>query len=120
MRQRFHQLVGVAFWLLLVGMWVQLVSSGRVGASNVVDSFQYVAVIAGAVLALTVYWIRHNVAIHRRKGPRAGRLARAPRVDADRLERPLRWSLTGGHAAAVAEPHLVVDIEDGVKVYRRA
>ena len=120
MRQSLHQLVGVAFWLLLVGMWAQLLRSDAVSASNIVDSAQYVAAIGGAVLAVTLYWVRHNVAIHRRKGPRAGRPELAPRVDADRLERPLRWSLTGGQAAAVAEPHLVIDVEDGIKVYRRA
>ena len=120
MRHTFHQLVGIAFWLMLVGMWVQLVRSGGASASSIVDSVQYVAAIAGAVLALTLYWIRHNVGIHRRKGPRAASPIMAPRIDADRLERPLRWSLPGGHLGAVAEGHLVVDIEDGVKVYRRA
>lgn len=120
MRHRFHQLVGVLFWLLLVGMWVQLAGGDRVSAANIVDSIQYVAAIAGAVLALTLYWIRHNVGIHRRKGPRAGSPVRAPRTDADRLGRPLRWSLPGGHAGAVAEQHLVVEVEDGAKVYRRA
>ncbi len=120
MRQRFHQLIGVFFWVLLIGMWAHLLRSGHVSASAIVDSVQYLAAIAGAVLAITVYWIRHNIAIYRRKGPRAGSPARAPRTDADRLDRPLRWPLTGGHAAAVAEPHLVIDIEAGVKVYRRA
>ena len=27
----------------------------------------------GAVLAVTIWWIRHNVSIYRRKGPRRGR-----------------------------------------------
>ena len=120
MRERLHQLVGVAFWALLVGMWVLLAGSDRVSAANIVDSIQYVTAISGAVLALTLYWIRHNVAIHRRKGPRAASPIRAPRIDADRLGRPLQWSLPGGHAAAVGEPHLVVDVVDGTKVYRRA
>jgi hypothetical protein len=120
MRQASHKLVGVLFWLLLVAMWLRLADSGSVTATNIIDSIQYVAVMAGAVVALTLYWVRHNVAIHRRKGPRAGSPSRAPRTDADRLGRPLRWSLPGGHAAAVGAAHLVVDIEDDVKVYRRA
>jgi hypothetical protein len=118
MRDRFHQLVGVCFWLLLIGMWAQLAGSHRVSVASIVDSIQYVAAIGGAVLALTLYWIRHNVAIHRRKGPRAAGPLHAPRVDADRLERPLRWALPGGHAAALGEAHLVVDVENGTKVYR--
>ncbi len=120
MRRTLHQLVGVAFWLALIGMWLLLVRSHRASAASVVDSVQYIAAIGGAVLGLTLYWVRHNVAIHRRKGPRTARPANPPRVDADRLGRPLRWSLPGGHLAAVAERHLVVDVEDGVKVYRRA
>lgn len=119
MRHRFHQLIGVLFWLLLVGMWFQLAGSHRINAENIVDSLQYVAAVAGAVLTLTLYWIRHNVGIHRRKGPRAASPVHAPRIDADRLGRPLRWSLPGGHAGAVAEQHLVVEIRDSTKLYRR-
>ncbi len=120
MRHTFHQLVGVTFWLVLVGMWVLLVRSDRASAASIADSFQYVAAIGGAVLGITLYWVRHNVGIHRRKGPRTASPITAPRTDADRLERPLRWALPGGHLGAVAERHLVVDIEGGVKVYRRA
>ncbi len=119
MRERFHRVVGVMFWLVLAGMWALLAYGDRVTASNLVDSIQYVAAISGAVLAVTLYWIRHNVGIHQRKGPRADSPVVAPRIDADRLGRPLRWSLPGGHAAAVSESHLVVDLEDGAKVYRR-
>ncbi len=119
MRQVFHQLVGVLFWLVLIAMWAMLIGSGRASVSQIVDSIQYVAVVSAAVFALTMAWVRHNVGIHRRKGPRAASAQSAPRTDEDRLKRPLRWALTDGHAGALDADHLVVDIENGVKVYRR-
>ncbi len=120
MRETLHKLVGILFWLLLVAMWLRLAGNHSLSAASIRDSVQYVAAMGGAVLALTLCWIRHNVAIHRRKGPRTGSPVRAPRSDADRLGRPVLWSLPGGHATAVGESHLVVDLRDGAKVYRRA
>ena len=78
---------------------------------------QYLAAVAGAVLAVTLWWIRHNVGIHRRKGPRSGRAAQPPRTDEDRLGRPLRWQLDGGAEAAVGVAHLVIDLDGEAKVY---
>lgn len=119
MRQRMHQLVGLLFWLLMFGMWVMLAQGGRASGLHIVDSAQYIAGIGGAVLALTFWWIRHNVGIHRRKGPRQGRRVIAPRIDVDRLGRELRWSVPGGHPGAVTEPHLIVELnEHGAKTYR--
>ncbi len=80
-RQLVHKLIGIAFWILLVGCWVALWATGRVGAGNLTYSVQYVAIIAGAVLAVTVWWIRHNVRIHAKKGPRGLRPPEPPRTD---------------------------------------
>ena len=119
MRHRFHQLIGISFWLLLIAMWIQLLRGDEVNLSHIVESVGYVTLIAGAVLAVTLYWVRHNIGIHRRKGPRSSSPPRAPRIDEDRLGRPLRWSLPGGHPGALEEWHLVVEIDSGAKVYRR-
>lgn len=119
MRHATHQLIGVSFWLLLIGMWIQLLGSDAVTLSHVAHSVQYVAVVAGAVLAVTLYWVRHNIGIHHRKGPRTASPTKAPRIDEDRLGRPLRWSVPGGHPGALDEAHLVVEVEAGTKVYRR-
>jgi hypothetical protein len=119
MRQLGHKLVGILFWLLLALMWVMAVRQHKAGASNFVYSVQYISIVTGAVLAVTLLWIRHNRSIYRRKGPREGRPEVPPRVDQDRLGRPLTWAMRGGHFQAQRARHLVVDVEDGRKVYRR-
>jgi len=119
MRQTAHILVGLAFWLVLAGLWTLLVVEDKATAAAFRDTIFQVAVILGVVLAVTTWWIRHNVAIYRRKGPRLGRAAIAPRVDEDRLGRRVRWSMPGGVRTARAQQHLVVDIDGDEKVYRR-
>jgi hypothetical protein len=119
MRQLSHKLVGVLFWLLMVLMWVIVVSQHKAGVSNITHSVQYLSVVTGAVLSVTLVWIRHNMNIYRRKGPREGRPEDPPRIDEDRLGRPITWAVRGGHYQAKRARHLVVDVEDGRKVYRR-
>jgi hypothetical protein len=118
MRQAGHSAVGLAFWALLILLWVKLVRDGRAGAENVAYSAQYISIVAGAVLAVTIWWIRHNTRIYRRKGPRTGRAELAPRCDEDRLGRPVRWQLDEGADGARDAGHLVVDFDGEAKVYR--
>jgi hypothetical protein len=119
MRQRLHDLVGIFFWFLLIAMWVMLVRDGQAAFPTVVDTAGKVTAAGAGVLVITLWWVRHNVGIHRRKGPRGTRPEMAPRTDEDRLGRPLRWSLPAGAAGAASEPHLVIDLDHGVKAYRR-
>lgn len=120
MRQVLHKLIGAFFWLVLVGCWARLITEGKAGIPNITYSVEYLAAVAAAVLGVTLLWIRHNTSIYRRKGPRHGRPDVLPRTDEDRLGRPLRWQLDGGPIAALGVHHLVVELDDGVKVYRRA
>lgn len=120
MRQLVHKAVGLLFWIVLVGFWIALVAEGKAGLANITYSVQYVAVIAGAVVGVTFWWIRHNVRIYEKKGPRGLRPPEPPRIDEDRLGRPLRWQLPDGHADAVAAAHLVVALDGEAKVYRAA
>ena len=120
MRQLVHKLIGIFFWILLVGLWVALAAEGKAGSANVTYSVQYVAIIAGAVLAVTIWWIRHNMRIYAKKGPRGMRAIEPPRIDEDRLGRPLRWQLEGGHAEAVGASHVIVALDGEAKVYRAA
>jgi hypothetical protein len=119
MRQAAHTAVGAAFWALLILLWVKLVRDHKVGAANIAYSVQYLSIVAGAVLAVTIWWIRHNTRIYRRKGPRTGRPGTAPRTDEDRLGRPVRWQLEGGADGAVDAGHLVIDLDGEAKVYRQ-
>ena len=120
MRQAGHTAIGLAFWVLLILLWVMLVREGRAGAAHIAYSIQYLSVVAGAVLALTIWWIRHNTRIYRRKGPRTGRPAVEPRSDEDRLGRPVRWQVEEGVDGAREAGHLVIDLDGEAKVYRAA
>ena len=117
MRQLLHMAIGLFFWILLLVMWGMLVTDDKVGVRNVADSIQYVGIVAAAVLAITLWWIRHNKRIYRRKGPRVGRPALAAPVDEDRLGRPVRWQVAGGAGGAAAMGHLVIELEGPAKVY---
>jgi hypothetical protein len=120
MRRILHTLIGIAGWLLILALWILLVRDGKASAAAVGGTVTQLAALVGLVLALTTWWIRHNLGIHRRRGPRTGRPTAPPRTDVDKLGRPVRWSLPGGVMAAYGAAHLVVEIGDDVKTYRRA
>ena len=96
-----------------------LVVEDKATAAAFRDTLFQLAVIVGIVLAVTTWWIRHNVGIYRRKGPRKGRASMPPRVDEDRLGRKLRWAMPGGPRTAWAQRHLVVELDGETKIYRR-
>ena len=120
MRQIGHRAIGVAFWALLGVLWILLIRGHRAGAQNIAYSVSYLAAVAGAVLAVTLWWIHHNTGIYRRKGARTGRPESPPRTDEDRLGRPIRWQLRRGPKGAVKAGHLVVELDGAAKVYKRA
>jgi hypothetical protein len=120
MRQVAHIVVGALSWLLLAGLWALLILKGKATPAAFRDTLFQLAVLMGAVLAITMWWIRHNVGIHNRKGPRRGRADVLPAVDQDRLGRRVRWAMPGGARTARAQEHLIVELDDDVKVYRRA
>jgi hypothetical protein len=119
MQQFAHKVIGVAFWLLLAGLWALLAIEGRTSGAAFRDTGLRIAALMGVVLAVTIWWIRHNVAIYRRKGPRRGRPENPPRTDEDRLGRDVAWALPGDAAGALTERHLVVEIAGDLKTYRR-
>jgi hypothetical protein len=120
MRQFFHKVVGAAFWLLLIGLWVLLALEGRASGAAFRDTGLRLAALMGVVLAVTIWWIRHNVGIYRRKGPRRARAELEPRTDEDRLGHAVRWALPDGPVAATTEQHVIVEVDGAVKTYRRA
>jgi hypothetical protein len=109
-------LVGLVFWGLFVASWVELIRVHSGIWTAVLASVQTVAVIAVLILAVTLAWVRHNMQIYRRKGPRTGTKRLPARVDADRLGRALRWD-TPLWEASVAD-YLVIERSGGDKVYR--
>jgi hypothetical protein len=119
MRQFLHTVVGVVFWAMLAAAWVLLWVDGKATGTAFRDTLVELAVLIGVVLAVTTWWIRHNVGIYRRKGPRRGRPETPVPTDEDRLGRRVRWAMPGGVRTARAEQHLVIDVEGDVKLYRR-
>jgi hypothetical protein len=120
MRQKAHIAVGVGFWLLFAALWIKLIATHTVGLHAVRTTGLELAAVAGVVLAVTTWWIHHNIGIYRRKGPRKGRPSEPPRVDEDRLGRAIRWQLPGGAIAASRCEHLIVELDGDVKTYRPA
>jgi hypothetical protein len=120
MRQLLHAALGVAFWVLVGLLWAMLWTQDKASAAAVLDTAARIAVCVGLVLSLTLWWVSHNVGIYRRKGPRKGRPSAAPDVAGDRLGRQLVWALDGGHAAAPALRHLVIELDGELKTYRAA
>jgi hypothetical protein len=119
MRQTVHKVIGAAFWLLTAALWVELWVEGKTSLAAFQSTGIRLAILAGTVLAITTWWVRHNVGIYRRKGPRSGRPEHLPRIDEDRLGRELRWRLAGGHVGARTTRHLVIEHDDDTKSYRR-
>jgi hypothetical protein len=120
MRQTLHVAVGLAFWALLAALWVALALEGKASGAAFRDTGLQLAVLMGVVLAITIWWIRHNVGIYRRKGPRRGRVDLQPRTDEDRLGHAVRWALPDGPAAAATEQHLVIELHGQIKTYSAA
>jgi hypothetical protein len=118
MRQISHTLAGVACWIVVVGLWVMLIGDGSAGRA-LQSTLVQLAAVTGAILAVTIWWVRHNVGIYRRKGPRRELVRAAPRTDEDRLGRAVRWSLPGGALAAAQAEHLVIEVDGDLKTYRR-
>jgi hypothetical protein len=120
MRQFGQAAIGVAFWGVLIVLWILLIQDHKAGGRNIAYSAQYLAMIGGAVLAVTLWWIRHNKRIYQRKGPRTGRPEIAPRTDEDRLGRPIRWQTAGGADGARDVGHLLIELDGSAKVYLQA
>jgi hypothetical protein len=119
-RQLLHAGVGILFWIVTLLLWWLLWAQHKATGTALLDGATRVAVCVGIVLGLTMWWISHNVAISRRKGPRTGRPDVPADTESDRLGRRLVWEVGGGAAGALDAHHLVVDVEGDVKTYRRA
>ena len=117
MRQILHIVVGVVFWVVTAVLWYALWIQHKATRVSLLDSAARVAICLGIVLGLTMWWVSHNIAINRRKGPRRGRAELSPNTHNDRLGRRLAWEQEGD---ALAAGHLVVEIDGDVKTYRSA
>jgi hypothetical protein len=119
-RQVAHIIVGLAFWVLTVLLWWLLWREHKATAGALFDTATRVGLCVGIVLGLTIWWINHNVAIYRRKGPRRARADVPANTRSDRLGRRLVWDVAGGAEGARTAGHVVVEVDGDVKTYRAA
>ena len=118
LRQPAHVAVALVSWVVFALLWVLLFRQGKLGGDAIQVSAETVGGIVLGVAIVTLAWVKHNLRIYRRKGPRKGRPFRAPRTDVDRLDRPVKWEFSGGHKEARKASLVVVELDGEVKRYR--
>src|SRR5690242_21386846 len=89
MRRIGHVVIGLAAWAAFGALWWLLARDGRISGDALRGTAVELGAVAVVVLAVTGWWIRHNLAIHRRKGPRTAAPATPARTDRDALDRPV-------------------------------
>lgn len=100
---------GVVAWLVLGLAWARVVS-GQV--RTWLPELAIPAIAAMIAVAITTVWVRHNLAIYQRKGPRRGLPAADERWHADSLGRRIEL------ADDVLEANVVrIDLVGDVKRY---
>lgn len=104
-------MVAAVAWGLFVVGWIQV--ARHTSLATVTFSATLVTVVLVSVVLVTAWWVRHNVAIFRRKGPRRG-LPRVERlVTADFLGR----ELAGEWREVRSAPAVVITITEGRKQF---
>lgn len=104
--------------LLLVG-WVGFVWMWWRVAARPWDSGDLVVLIAGSLIALptvTLIWVVHNIALHRRKGPRTRTVLLPADYAKDWNGREVKADWTALRTARI----VVIEVVDGDKHYRAA
>ncbi len=86
-REALHVLIAAATWLLFLYWWGIVLPQVR--RDEAVSAALFIAVSSLATVLLTAAWIRYNLRLYRRKGPRLQLTPAAPPRDADRLGRKI-------------------------------
>ncbi len=103
-REAFHVLIAVATWVLFCYWWIVVLPQVR--REDAVTAGLFIAFTSLATGFLTAAWIRYNLGIYRRKGPRLQVTPAAPDRDTDalgrKIVRPDDASLRGARLVVVA------------------
>jgi len=86
-REAFHVVIAVATWLLFFYWWGIVLP--QVGRDDAVTAALIIVLSAMATAVLTAAWVRYNLGIYRRKGPRLQLTPAVPARDADALGRKI-------------------------------
>ena len=115
-RRWLHVAVATGGWALFSYWWWIVLQ--RTSRAQVESSAVFLGVALVAVVATTGFWILHNRALFRRKGPRTQVLPEAPVPTEDALGQPLVYE--GGPDAVRATGHVRIVVEDAGKRYKAA
>lgn len=85
----FHTLIAIFCWGLFVYWWNTVLP--QVGSSEPVIALLFIIATALATVLVTVLWIRYNIGIFRRKGPRTRLTHVAENKGTDFLGRRIEW-----------------------------
>jgi len=90
-------------WVIFVWAWIHV--SHRTPLATLLWGVAAVAVITLVALSVTVWWVVHNLRIHRRKGPRKSVTLAMPDYRSDFLGRSLDadWSLLRRSSVVVVQ-----------------
>jgi hypothetical protein len=112
MRKNLGMQLGAAIgWPGLAWCWWLVVADGDAPTASMVA---IPVMLAALTIVVTTWWVRHNRAIYRRKGPRRAVTASATPYLTDRRARPLRYDPTQVKSAR----EVVVRVTaEGVKRY---
>jgi len=113
-RSFFHYLLVLPLWAaFLWAWWLILFHWPR---TELIASFRLVAFVSSVCGILITLWVRHNIAIFKRKGPRQHARQITMTFTSDALGRPLVLARPG----VLLDSYVIADVEDGKKVYRPA
>lgn len=107
-----HWLVAVFGWVLFVHWWNRVLP--QLNSREAVVALVFIGITVLATAVVTLLWVRHNVDIFRRKGPRRRLTTVVESRDTDILGRKI---LHSGPAPLTTASHVVVSVEGETKTY---
>jgi hypothetical protein len=111
-RTRLQAVLVLPLWLAFAVGWWRVLRNWP--ASDLVRSFELLAVIAALYGLALALWIRHNLSIYRRKGPRLAVRTLTVDYSRDALGQPVRSAQPG----MLDAQHITIETAAGEKLYR--
>lgn len=111
-RGTFHALIVVSGWALFVYWWDRVIPEVDSGDATVAVLFS--GATALATVLITLLWVRYNIGIFRRKGPRTHLVPVTENHGTDVLGRKI---LLPGPEALKAASHVVISADGETKKY---
>ncbi len=108
----FHGLIAISGWALFVYWWIRVLP--QIDEKNALNAFTFIGATVLATVLLTLLWVRYNIGIFRRKGPRKNSALVKENRDKDFLGRRIE----GAGQGPLKTARLVdISVEGEVKKY---